>query len=69
MRGNLEGLSGRRPYTVRWVEGTGRWRGLGEWCIEMPGVPPILFPAAQEDNETKVRAMAERILARVLPED
>jgi hypothetical protein len=35
----------------------------------MPGVPPILFPAAHDDSETKVRTMAEQILALVLPED
>lgn len=69
MRGSLEGLLRRRPYTVRWVEGTGRWRGAGEWRIEMPGVPPILFPAAHDDSETKVRTMAEQIVALVLPED
>jgi hypothetical protein len=35
----------------------------------MSGIPPILFPAARGDTETTVRAMAERLLLAVLPEE
>jgi hypothetical protein len=35
----------------------------------MPGVPPILFPVAADDDEGKVRKRAEDLLNLLLPED
>ena len=57
-----------RPYVVRFVEPQSRWDGLGQWLIEMAGVPQTLFPALRGDTEARVRETTERILARVLPE-
>ena len=35
----------------------------------MPGIPPILFPAAVDDSEASIRHRAEHLLILVLPED
>jgi len=35
----------------------------------MVGIPPIMFPAGQRDNEAGVRRAAEELLALLLPED
>jgi len=35
----------------------------------MVGIPPIMFPAGQWDNEAGVRRAAEELLALLLPED
>src|SRR5262249_28587611 len=57
-----------RPYVVRFVEPQSRWDGVGQWLIQMAGVPQTLFPAVRGDTEARVRETTERILARVLPE-
>jgi hypothetical protein len=69
VRLSLFGFLRGRPYVVRFVEPRSRWDGLGQWLIEMGGIPPTLFPAARGDTETTVRATTERILTRVLPEE
>jgi len=56
------GVLARRPYVVRWLD-------TGEWRIDMPGIPPILFPAAVDDSEASIRHRAEHLLILVLPED
>jgi hypothetical protein len=66
---SLCGFLRGRPYVVRFVPPQSRWDGLGQWLIEMGGVPRTLFPAARGDTETTVRATTERILMRVLPEE
>jgi hypothetical protein len=66
---SLLGFLRGRPYIVRFVEPQSRWDGLGQWLIEMGGIPPTLFPAARGDTEATVRATTERILTRVLPEE
>ncbi len=58
-----------RPYVVRLADGrpgTGQPR---EWLVEMPGVPPVLFPRAPGDTDITVRRAAERYLAVLLPEE
>jgi len=69
VRLSLVGFLRRRPYVVRFVEPQSRRDGLGQWLIEMAGIPPTLFPAASGDTEATVRETTERILMRVLPEE
>jgi hypothetical protein len=57
-----------KPYVVRFIERRARRDASGEWLLEMPGIPPILFPAARSDTEATVRHLAERLLLSVLPE-
>ncbi len=66
---SLCGFLRGKPYVVRLVEPQARRDASGEWLLEMSGIPPILFPAARGDTETTVRAMAERLLLSVMPEE
>jgi hypothetical protein len=57
------------PYVVRFVEPRSGRKSSGEWLVEMPGVPPIMFPGSPDDSSAAVRRSAERYLALVLPEE
>ena len=54
---------------VRFVEPRPGRSGPGEWLVEMPGIPPILFPGSPNDSNAAVRRLAERYLMLVLPEE
>jgi len=58
-----------KPYMIRFVQPRSGRHAVGEWLVEMPGIPPILFPAGQQDDEAVVRRAAEGLLAQLLPED
>ena len=57
------------PYVVRFVEPRPGRSGCGEWLVEMPGIPPIMFPGSPKDSDATVRRLAERYLMLVLPEE
>lgn len=57
------------PYAIRFVEARRGRNCLGEWLVEMPGIPPITFPASPNDSDAAVRRLAERYLMLVLPEN
>ena len=58
-----------RLYVVRFEDSKPRRHGVGEWLVEMPGIPPILFPGSGDDSEAAVRQTAERYLMLLLPEE
>jgi len=57
------------PYAVRFVEPRPGRNRLGEWVVEMPGIPPITFPGSPSDSNAAVRRSAERFLTLLLPEE
>jgi hypothetical protein len=58
-----------RTYVARFVKPRSGRNALGEWLVEMPGIPSIVFPGSPNDSETSVRRSAERFLMLVLPEE
>lgn len=66
---SLCGFLRGKPYVIRFVQPRSGRRAVGEWLVEMAGIPPIMFPAGQRDNEAGVRRAAEELLALLLPED
>ena len=66
---SLCGFLRGKPYVIRFVQPRSGRRAVGEWLVEMVGIPPIMFPAGQWDNEAGVRRAAEELLALLLPED
>ena len=58
-----------KPYVVRLVDPQSGRNAHGEWLVEMPGIPPILFPGSPGESETSVRRSAERFLMLVFPEE
>jgi len=66
---NFCGFLRGKPYVIRFVEPRSGRRAVGEWLVEMPHIPPILFPAGPQDNDAAVRRTAEALLSLVLPEE
>lgn len=69
MAPSLCGFLRGRPYVIRFIQPRSGRRAVGEWLVEMPGIPPILFPAVRQDNDAAVRRAAEELLMLLLPED
>jgi hypothetical protein len=66
---SLCGFLRGKPYLIRFVQPRSGRCAVGEWLVEMPGIPPILFPAGRQDNDAAVRRAAEELLALLIPED
>ncbi len=69
MGSSICGFLRGRPYVVRPADGRGGARHPREWLVEMPGMPPVLFPRTAGDTDITVRRTAERYLALLLPEE
>jgi hypothetical protein len=69
MGSSIFGFLRGRPYVVRLVEAHVGKKGSGEWLVEMPGIPPVMFPQAAGDSDITVRRTAEGYLALLLPEE